>query len=67
VHLERQELTANMFKNIEIELPPLIPNCKIARNLVQHDDLKEITKRIKLLEEKAQLTYEGMVYAFPRS
>jgi hypothetical protein len=29
--------------------------------------LKEITKRIKLLEEKAQLTYEGMVYAFPRS
>lgn len=45
--------------NLKIQLPPLPTQRKIAAILSAYDDLIENNlKRIKLLEEKAQLTYE---------
>lgn len=45
--------------NLKIQLPPLTTQRKIAAILSAYDDLIENNlKRIKLLEEKAQLTYE---------
>ena len=47
------------LKGIKINLPPLRTQRKIASILSAYDDLIENNlKRIKLLEEKAQLTYE---------
>ena len=47
------------LKGIKINLPPLPTQRKIASILSAYDDLIENNlKRIKLLEEKAQLTYE---------
>lgn len=47
------------LRNIKINLPPLPTQRKIASILSAYDDLIENNlKRIKLLEEKAQLTYE---------
>ena len=55
----RQRADAGFLKNLEIKLPPLLYQKKIASILSAYDDLIENNlKRIKLLEEKAQLTYE---------
>lgn len=55
----RQRADAEFVRNIEIQLPPLPTQRKIASILSGYDDLIENNqKRIKLLEEKAQLTYE---------
>ena len=55
----RQRADTNFVRNIEIELPSLHSQRKIASILSSYDDLIENNlKRIKLLEEKAQLTYE---------
>lgn len=55
----RQRADAEFVRNIEIQLPSLPTQRKIASILSGYDDLIENNlKRIKLLEEKAQLTYE---------
>jgi len=47
------------FKKLKLSIPPLPTQRKIAAILSAYDDLIENNiKRIKLLEEKAQLTYE---------
>lgn len=52
-------LTHGWLKPIKINLPPLPIQRKIASILSAYDDLIENNlKRIKILEEKAQLTYE---------
>lgn len=52
-------LTHGWLKPLKIKLPPLPTQSKIASILSAYDDLIENNlKRIKLLEEKAQLTYE---------
>ncbi len=53
------DLNHGAFKSVKINLPPLPTQRKIATILSAYDDLIENNlKRIKLLEEKAQLTYE---------
>lgn len=53
------DLNHDAFKSVKILLPPLPTQRKIATILSAYDDLIENNlKRIKLLEEKAQLTYE---------
>ena len=53
------DLNHGAFKSIKIPLPPLPTQQKIARILSAYDDLIENNlKRIKLLEEMAQITYE---------
>ena len=53
------EVSGSKFKEYKILLPPLPTQRKIASILSAYDDLIENNlKRIKLLEEKAQLTYE---------
>ncbi len=53
------DLNHGAFKSIKIILPPLPIQRRIASILSAYDDLIENNlKRIKLLEEKAQLTYE---------
>jgi len=55
----RQRADAGFVRNLKIKLPPLPTQRKIASILSSYDDLMENNlKRIKLLEEKAQLTYE---------
>lgn len=55
----RNALTKNSLERLKIILPPLPTQRKIAHILSSYDDLIENNlKRIKLLEEKAQLTYE---------
>lgn len=55
----QKALTIDGIKKIKISLPPLPTQRKIATILSAYDDLIENNiKRIKLLEEKAQLTYE---------
>lgn len=52
-------LNRNVLNSFVINLPPLPTQRKIASILSAYDDLIENNlKRIKLLEEKAQLTYE---------
>jgi type I restriction enzyme S subunit len=52
-------LTMRILNNLKIPLPPLSIQQKIAGILTAHDDLIENNlKRIKLLEEMAQITYE---------
>lgn len=52
-------LSPKDISNLKIQLPPLPTQRKIAAILSAYDDLIENNlKRIKLLEEKAQLTYE---------
>ena len=51
-----------IFEGIEIHVPPLPTQRKIASILSAYDDLIENNlKRIKLLEEKAFVTYKGIV------
>ena len=53
------DLNHGAFKSIKVNIPPLPTQRKIATILSAYDDLIENNlKRIKLLEEKAQLTYE---------
>lgn len=53
------EVSGKKVKGFKINLPPLPTQRKIAAILSAYDDLIENNlKRIKLLEEKAQLTYE---------
>tara|TARA_R110002050_G_scaffold293373_3_gene449855 strand:- start:4647 stop:5822 length:1176 start_codon:yes stop_codon:yes gene_type:complete len=55
----RQRADAGFIRNLIIALPPLPTQRKIASILTVYDDLIENNlKRIKLLEEKAQLMYE---------
>ena len=55
----RQRADADFLRNLKINLPPLNTQRKIASILSAYDDLIENNlKRIKLLEEQAQLTYE---------
>lgn len=55
----RQRADAEFVRNIKIQLPHISTQRKIASILSAYDDLIENNlKRIKLLEEKAQLTYE---------
>lgn len=55
----RQRADAGFVRNLKIKIPPLPTQRKIASILSAYDDLIENNlKRIKLLEEKAQLTYE---------
>jgi type I restriction enzyme S subunit len=52
-------INKSTFGNLKIVIPPLPTQRKIASILSAYDDLIENNlKRIKLLEEKAQLTYE---------
>ena len=54
-----KNLGLKAIRNYKINLPPLPTQRKIASILSAYDDLIENNlKRIKLLEEKAQLTYE---------
>lgn len=53
------ELIKSVFKEIEINLPSLATQCKIASILSAYDDLIENnTQRIKILEEMAQAIYK---------
>lgn len=55
----RQRADAKFVKNTKIQLPPLPTQRKIAQILSAYDDLIENNlRRIALLEEQAQLTYE---------
>jgi type I restriction enzyme S subunit len=55
----QKALTISGLNRLKINLPPLPTQRKIASILSAYDDLIENNlKRIKLLEEKAQLTYE---------
>lgn len=55
----QQNLNAQTFKEFIISLPPLETQRKIASILSRYDDLIENNmKRIKILEEMAQQTYE---------
>lgn len=54
-----------ILKNLKINLPPLKTQKKIAKTLSNYDDLIENNlKQIKLLEEKARLTYEEWFLRF---
>lgn len=55
----QSQITINSLSSFKIRLPPLPTQQKIARILSAYDDLIENNlKRIKLLEEMAQITYE---------
>ena len=55
----RQRADASFVRSLNVNLPPLPTQRKIATILSAYDDLIENNlKRIKLLEEKAQRTYE---------
>lgn len=59
------DLNHGAFKSVKINLPPLKTQRKIASILSAYDDLIENNlKRIKLLEEQAQLTYEEWFVRF---
>ncbi|WP_418508915.1 restriction endonuclease subunit S [Corallibacter sp.] len=61
----RNALTKSVLENTKINLPPLKTQRKIASILSAYDDLIENNlKRIKLLEEQAQLTYEEWFVRF---
>lgn len=56
------ELSAKRLSEIEFDIPPLPTQRKIASILSAYDDLIENNlKRIKLLEEKAQLHYKELM------
>ena len=58
----QKALTISALKKIKINIPPLPTQRKIASILSAYDDLIENNlKRIKLLEEKAFVTYKGIV------
>lgn len=55
-------LTLKILNSVEVNLPPLSTQRKIASILSAYDDLIENNlKRIKLLEEKAQLHYKELM------
>lgn len=59
------DLNHGAFKSVKINLPPLKTQRKIASILSAYDDLIENNlKRIKLLEEQAQQTYEEWFVRF---
>ncbi|WP_417558237.1 restriction endonuclease subunit S [Mesoflavibacter zeaxanthinifaciens] len=61
----RQRADAGFVRNLKINLPPLKTQRKIASILSAYDDLIENNlKRIKLLEEQAQQTYEEWFVRF---
>ena len=58
-------ITPKIIKKAKIKLPPLKTQKKIAKILSNYDDLIENNlKQIKLLEEKARLTYEEWFLRF---
>lgn len=55
----RENVSKGTFENIEVEVPELSIQKKIAKTLSSYDDLIENNlKRIKLLEESAELLYK---------
>lgn len=55
----RENVNKSTFSNIEVEVPDLITQRKIGKILSSYDDLIENNlKRIKLLEESAELIYK---------
>lgn len=55
----RENVSKSIFENIEVEVPDLISQQKISKILSSYDDLIENNlKRIKLLEESAELIYK---------
>ncbi len=55
----RQRADLKVIQNLELEIPPLPTQCKIASILSAYDDLIENnTSRIKILEEMAQTIYK---------
>lgn len=58
-------LNRNVLKSFKMDIPPLPIQKKIAKILSNYDDLIENNlKQIKLLEEKARLTYEEWFLRF---
>lgn len=55
----RENVSKSIFENLEVEVPDLISQQKISKTLSSYDDLIENNfKRIKLLEETAELIYK---------
>lgn len=55
----RENVSKSIFENLEVEAPDLISQQKISKILSAYDDLIENNfKRIKLLEETAELIYK---------
>jgi len=55
----RQRVNNDVFKTLEIDLPPIVDQRKVAKCLASFDDLIENNqKQIKLLEEAAQRLYK---------
>lgn len=55
----RENVGKSVFENIEVEVPELVSQRKIGKILSSYDDLIENNlKRIKLLEESAELIYK---------
>ncbi|AVP53944.1 type I restriction-modification system specificity subunit [Clostridium tetani] len=55
----RENVSKSIFENLEVEVPDLISQQKISKILSSYDDLIENNlKRIKLLEETAELIYK---------
>lgn len=55
----RENVSKSIFENLEVEVPDLISQQKISKILSLYDDLIENNfKRIKLLEEAAELLYK---------
>lgn len=58
----RENVSKSSFSSIEVKVPPLPTQRRIASILSAYDDLIENNlKRIKLLEEKAQLYYKELM------
>ncbi len=58
-------INKSAIENLEIEIPPLENQCKIASILSAYDDLIENnTRRIKILEEMAQTIYKEWFVKF---
>lgn len=58
----RENVSKSSFSSIQVDVPPLPTQRKIAAILSAYDDLIENNlKRIKLLEEKAQLHYKELM------
>ena len=61
-------IALGLIKEFSFKIPPLLSQCKIASILSAYDDLiANNLKRIKFLEEKAQLHYKELMQGVPTS